>query len=843
MTFRPIKHNLPAEPNSFVGRERDIDELCAFLDTTRAVTLCGTGGIGKTRLALRVVASLSDEFPDGVWLVELADLLQPDLLAFRVAATIGITEEIGRPLLETLAEALRPRRLLLVLDNCEHMIEASALLCQRLLASSPGLRVVATSREPLRVPAETVWRVPPLSIPLSDTPAPGELDSYEAIRLFVERAAAVRPGFGLTPENTTAVVRLCRALDGVPLAIELAAARVRALSVEQIAARLGDRFPLLGTGDRTAPPRQRTLRAAIDWSHELLTEREQMLLRRVALFAGWSLEMAEQMCAGKDLTAADVLDLTTALVDKSLVVVEPELHAMTRYRLLDSIRQYATERQAAAGEAETMQDRGQEYALEIVERSSAVGMAAIPAPWRTTVDSIRRYDVDEENIQQVLTRCLKRGLAETGLRICAGLWPLWILRGSFAEGTDWIDRFLGLGSPGTGLSPRTRGSALVGRAQLAISSDPAQAESYARAGLELCRAADDATGEATALNTLAEAGLRAGRTGDTAALLDEALSISRKNADARNEGYALGTQAGLAALSGKLREAQVLGEAALDVMLRIDHLWGAARALLGLGMLARFHGDLAGARRHYLAALAILREVEARPEIARCLAGIGRVALDQGDIALAREHLAESLRLSQSTGARIGVARGLEAFASLAAQLGQSSRAVRLIAASAALREAAGFRPLSGARTEQYLTPARNRLTELAVAQAWTQGRAMTSDEAVAFALHGPQSRSGNGQSEVGQSGNGSAAIAARSAARGLAIPPSTLTRREREIAALVAEGRSNRAIAGDLFISQATAARHVANIHAKLGFTSRTQIAAWVVDTDPAGQDQDQDS
>src|SRR5216683_7136469 len=223
--------NLPAEPNRFIGRERDIDELRRCLAATRAVTLCGTGGIGKTRLALRVIASLADQFPDGVWLIELGDLRQPELVVSRVASTIGVDEEAGRPLLETLAEALRPRMLLLMLDNCEHLIDACARLCQRLLADCPWLRVVATSREPLRVPAETVWRVPPLSIPLSDTPAPGELDSYEAIRLFVERAAAVRPGFGLTPENTTAVVRLCRALDGVPLAIELAAARVRALSV------------------------------------------------------------------------------------------------------------------------------------------------------------------------------------------------------------------------------------------------------------------------------------------------------------------------------------------------------------------------------------------------------------------------------------------------------------------------------------------------------------------------------------------------------------------------------------------------------------------------------------
>src|SRR5216683_2464097 len=403
--------NLPAEPNRFIGRERDIDELRRCLAATRAVTLCGTGGIGKTRLALRVIASLADQFPDGVWLIELGDLRQPELVVSRVASTIGVDEEAGRPLLETLAEALRPRMLLLMLDNCEHLIDACARLCQRLLADCPWLRVVATSREPLRVPAETVWRVPPLSIPLTgppggDTPpVPGELVSYEAIRLFLDRAAAARPGFGLTAENAAAVVRLCRALDGVPLAIELAAARIRVMSVEEIAARLGDRFRLLGTGDRTAPPRQQTMRAAIDWSHSLLTAQEQVLLRRLSVFAGWSLEMAEQVCAGADLQVdagadlqvGEVLDLTTALVDKSIVAVEHEALGQARYRMLDSIRQYAAQRLAAAAETGLIEQRLRDYVLQAVEHFEAIGMVRIPAPWSESVDVFRRYDVDQDN--------------------------------------------------------------------------------------------------------------------------------------------------------------------------------------------------------------------------------------------------------------------------------------------------------------------------------------------------------------------------------------------------------------------------------------------------------------
>src|SRR5499427_4326209 len=295
------------EPNSFVGRERELGELRQFARSIRAVTLCGSGGIGKTRLALRVLAGLTGEFPDGVWFIELGDLRQPDLVVSRVAAAVGVGEEPGRPLLDTLADALRPRRLLLALDNCEHLIDACARVGQRLLASSPGLRLITTSREPLHVAAETVWQVLPLSVaPDGAVADPEDAYRYEAIRLFAARAAAALPGFTIGPANAAAVAALCRALDGLPLAIELAAAWVRALSVEQIAARLADRFGLLTTGSRTAPPRQRTLRAAMDWSYDLLTASEQVLLRRLSVFVGWSLDMAEQVCSDHDLPPGDV---------------------------------------------------------------------------------------------------------------------------------------------------------------------------------------------------------------------------------------------------------------------------------------------------------------------------------------------------------------------------------------------------------------------------------------------------------------------------------------------------------------------------------------------------------
>ena len=796
------------EPNSFVGRERELDELRQFARSIRAVTLCGSGGIGKTRLALRVLAGLTAEFPDGVWFIELGDLRQPELVVSRVASVIGVEEEPGRPLLDTLADALRPRRLLLALDNCEHLIDSCARLCHRLLASSPGLRVLATSREPLRVAAETVWQVPPLSLPEPGAAgSPEELGRYEAIRLFRDRAAAAVPGFALTPANLPTVAALCRSLDGVPLAIELAAAWVRVLSVEQIVARLDDRFRLLTSGDRTAPPRQRTLRAAIDWSYDLLAEREQVLLRRLSVFAGWSLEMAEQLCSGDDLPAAEVLGLLASLADKSLVVADTEAHTQTRYRMLDTIRDYAASRLAEAGETALMRQRLHDYSLREVEHMHRVGMALIPAPWSATVETFQRFDVESGNLRQVLSHCLAKPDAETGLRICAAARPIWIVRGSFAEGTEWLDAFLGLDAPE--VPAAVRGPALVGRAQLALASDPASAEARAAEGLEVCRAAGEEFWVSTALNLLAEASLHASQAGEAAARAGQALATAIQAADRWNEGYALGTMAAAAGQLGDLGEAQRLAEAALAVMRDIDQQWGVARTLLGLADLARLTGDPGGAQRRYAEALAILREVNARPEIARCLAGLGRIAMDQGEIRLARQYLTESTGMSRSMGNRIGMIRGLEAFAALAAKEHRPDRAVQLAAAAAALREAAHLPPRSAARTERMLATAASLGPE-AVARLWAEGSALETSSAVELALAMPPAATGD-----------------RDAAAG-ATSPGGLTPRERQIVALIVRGLSNKAIAQELVISPATAARHVANILLKLGFNSRTQVAAW---------------
>jgi len=819
--------NLPAEPNSFVGRERDLTELARLLSDVRALTLCGPGGIGKTRLALRLACEVVPGYPDGAWLVELADTEDASLVARRVADALGVMAEPDRPLAETLTVALRPRRMLLILDTCEHVVDASAALVAQLLAGCPALRVIATSREPLRVRGETVWRVPPLELPaVAVELTAGELAKQEAIRLFAERAAAVRPGFAVDAGNSGAVLRLCRTLDGVPLAIELAAARVGALSVEQIAARLGDRFQLLASGDRTAPARQQTLRAAVDWSYELLTEPEQVLLRRLAVFSGWNLDMAERVCADNAIPADQVLDLLAALIDKSLVTLDGELEGDARYRLLDTIREYATSRLDTSGEGPEIRLRHRDYMLKLVDDIVAVAFVRGDPPWLVRVALYRRVLAERANFRTALGTCLSRGDTELGLRMCSGMRSPWVAYGDTTEGVAWFDRFFA--AEGDVLAP-VRARALMARAELAAEQqDLRAAGEYAQAGLDLCRASGSG-GAAVALRVLAVVSLRAGRHEEALASTEAAAQAARGDGDVWEEGLALAVKATIMAHQNRPDEAQRAFTDALEV-LRDNNGWGVAQALYGFGSLAQARGDHAAALGHFRDALALYREIDARPQMARCLVGIGWVALSQGDLPLARSSLTESLQLSLATGQRLAVARGLEAFAVLAMASGAPDRAAKLQGAALALREAAGRPPsaLARSRLGGLLEPAGRQLGEAATAALIDEGSAMSAHEAVRFAA-------GPGAAEL--AGQAAQLAIPAQAPRVSSDAAATLTARELEIAALIARGLSNRGIADELVISPATAARHVANIFSKLGFSSRAQLAAWAAQRQGEGR------
>ncbi|TDC90304.1 tetratricopeptide repeat protein [Nonomuraea deserti] len=773
--------NLPAESNTFVGRESDVDELVQLMRVSRVVTLCGAGGIGKTRLALRLAARVTPVHAGGVWLVELADLGEGEVRA-HVAASLGVAGDPGA--------LIGGRRVLLLLDNCEPVIGECAELCRDLLGSCPGLTILATSREPLRVPGETVWRVPPLSI---------DGEGGEAVRLFAARAAAARPGFELTADTLPQVATLCRALDGLPLAIELAAAMVRVLSVRQLVERLDDRFRLLAGGPRTAPARHRTLRAAVDWSYRLLSPQERVLLRRTTVFrAGWTLDLAERVCAGPGLPEEEVLPRLCDLVDKSLVALDGEIAGQARYRLLETVREYALEQLAESGEEPELRHR---------HLTALAGMAAgfrrVVAPerrmsWPVVERYINLFDGLKAEVAAACDWSISTEAPETALTMLTDVRFLLTGCGRKLDVAERLDRLLALDAPR--VPPALRGQATILRGELALAAgDREPARRWVRAGLAACATAHDTYGVATGLIVLAWL------TGDQD-MPARALEAAKQSGDRVLESLAHSVRAAAALRQGRLREARRAYGEVLAINEELDNHVGRSSGHIGLAQVARDAGDLAAAKRHYESALSLIGDVDARQQKVSGLAGLGGVALDQGDLATARAMLTEALVLSRDAGLCCGIARRLEGWARLATAEGDHRLGVLMIAASVALR---GRQP--DARTENVLRPARALLGDEMVAVLWAEGAKMTADQAVSCALDGTRP-------------DPSAAVFVP------VVQESRLTTREREIAELVARGLSNRAIADELVISPATAARHVANILSKLGFSTRTQIAAWMI-------------
>ena len=507
------KHNLPAARTSFIGREREMVEVKRTLAMTRLLTLTGAGGSGKTRLALQVARSLISTYPDGVWLVELAPLSEGDLVAQEVARALEVPERPGRPLVDILVDALGNKELLLVVDNCEHLVEATAQLVDALLDSCPRLRVLATSREPLGVGGEILWQVPPLSVPAKTGGRPDEestvesLMRYEAVRLFVDRARLRLPTFQLTQENAWAVARVCRRLDGIPLAIELATARMGVLAVEQVAQRLELSLDVLKGLSRTATPRHQTLRATLDWSYNLLSEVEQAMLRRLSVFAGgWTLAAAEAVCSGSVIEQEDVLDLLGGLVDKSLVVAGASTGCAVRYRMLEPIRQYAREKLEESGEAQYVQGRHTDFFFALAEEAEPELVGSQQNVW------LERLEGEHDNLREALSWSLERGRADLALRLGAALWRFWHVRGYLSEGIRWMERVLAGSEPAA--SP-VRVNALEGMGWLTqFQGDYERAKATYEEMLKLSRGLGDKGNVATALNSL---GTYLGLSGDARA--------------------------------------------------------------------------------------------------------------------------------------------------------------------------------------------------------------------------------------------------------------------------------------------------------------------------------------
>jgi non-specific serine/threonine protein kinase len=772
--------SLPAEVTTYIGRQAEIFEVRRLLGTASLVTLIGPGGVGKTRLALRVVADVGASLAADVVFVGLAELREPELLVNTVAGRLGLGNRSARPPMELLVDQIRERRLLLVLDNCEHLVEACAQFVNTLLASCPDLVVLATSRQSLGVHGEHVVPVPPL-----DVPEPGEsmtgLDQYDAVRLFVDRATAVVPSFAVTEDNIEDVTRLCRALDGLPLAIELAAVRLRSLSVRQLADRLNKRFTLLTGGRRLGPGHHTTLQALIDWSHELCAESERLLWARASVFSGsFELDAVEEVCSGEGLDRQSVLDVLDSLIDKSVLLRE-EGDGVARYRMLETVRQYGEDRLIEAGDRARMRCRHRAWYLELTRRFAAEWFGPDQRWW------IDLFSGEHANLRAALEYCLTDpDEAVVGLRMWHNVKEYWITRRLSAEGRIWISKLLDV-APTDALD---RVNAYWMYAFLAlVQGDVSAFETALGEADRLAEEADDEMARAFVNHVRAYAALIDGAG-------DQSAKLFRAAADT----------------FGAHRD-------------RAAELW----STYNYGLALALAGDLDGCR-------AVLRDcVEAcvaRGEVFwRAWALWSRSAAEYlfGEMSEAEAAGLEVLRLQEIVDDQLIIAFSLTVLAGCATHTDRPHRAARLLGAATTLWRSLGASPDSYAA---FVGPMRRDVrlvtATLGVAEAarqFTEGTAMPVGQAVSYALGEQPAASGEAAGEA--IGGGTPVAVGPRARRGKA---DLLTRRESEVAALVAKGMTNREIADQLVIARRTAETHVDHIMTKLGFTSRAQIAAWVV-------------
>ncbi|AII07975.1 protein kinase domain-containing protein [Rhodococcus opacus] len=759
---------LPLELTSFVGRRHELTEAKNLLAGSRLATLTGIGGVGKTRLAMRVASAVRREYADGVRLVELGELHDESSLVDTVAAAVGLRDDSGRPLREVLVEHLAVQELLLVLDNCEHLVDAVAELAGVLLHTCPGLRILATSREPLGIGGEALLRVPPLAVPDPDRrPSLRGLTKYDAVSLFAERAAAAVPGFVLTEENAAAVAGICRRLDGLPLPIELAAARLRAMSPEQILQRLTDRYALLTRGSRGATTRQQTLRLSVDWSFELCSAGEQLVWGRVSVFAGsFELDAAEQVC-GDGLAPDELLDTLTSLVEKSILIRE-ESGAVVRFRMLETLREYGCEK---------LQQAGEFLSVRRLHRDWYEGLAlAAEAEWISAhqLDWITRLKREQPNLREALEFSLADDPA-AGLRTATALFLFWGSQGSYNEGRRWLGQLL------------------------ARQSGPPTVEW---------------------IKALQRAGMMADVQGDLeagAALVAEGRALVAHTSDPMMRALIAYSAGMLALYSGELASATSHLETALAVFgERGDRLLEVA-ALYPLGLAYGLRGSTDPAIEHLERVLAITEQHGEKMYRSHSSWALGIAAWRQGDTDRAVRVLEQSLELTlQVHGPRVAAA-GLEALAWIACGRRDEPRAAVLLGAAAGLARSVGSDVVIYSDLLVYHDEcekkSRSRLGEKAFGAAHRKGEQLGFDAAIAYALH---------EHPPGTSAPGTDAS-------------TRLTKRERQVADLVAEGLTNQAIADRLVISPRTAQGHVEHILAKLGFTSRAQIAAWVVENTDA--------
>jgi non-specific serine/threonine protein kinase len=773
-----VTGNLPAELTSFVGRRDEVAEVKRLLAGFRLVTLTGVGGVGKTRLALRAAAGLARAFPGGVWLVRLDQLREEALVAQAIAGVLGLQDRAGYSPAASLADYLAGRQLLLVLDNCEHLVDAAAKLADLLLRAAAGLRVLATSREALTINGETVLAVPPLPVPETGRRlTAAELGVFPAVRLFAERAAQVVPGFAVTEANVAAVAGICRRLEGLPLAIELAAAQIRVLSAEQIEARLGDRLGLMTRGGRTRPARQQTLRASIEWSYELCSQAERLLWARCSVFAGgFELDAAEGICADHRLAVEEVLELVAALAGKSILTAEHS-EGVARYRLPETLREFGQERLQESGEYTALRRRHRDWHEQLARRADTDWLSPQIA------DLTARLSREHANVQAAQDFCqAEPGEAEAGLRIAMHVWLFYYwIAGHFSE-----CRY--------------------------------------RLGQVLARAREPTVWRAQGLLL---AGFLAAASGDHGAvqpLLDQGTGLAGQLDDPATRAFAAWASGHVCLFAGDLPQAAAHFEDGLAVLPAVVRGRQRALLLIGLANAAGLAGDeeRAVACHRELAAL-----TEAGSDYIRCaysaysLWALGAAAWRRGDLDRATGLQQQSLRLRRND--RMGSTWCVEALAWIAASGRRYERAAVLLGAAAGLWRSMGTtldgnQPMAGHQRDCE-RQARQALGEAAFQAAYHRGLELPAADVLACALQQPPERPPKKPS-------------APAVSEGVPLTP-----RELQVARLVAGGRSNKQVAADLVISQRTAEGHVEHILAKLGFTSRAQVAAWVAASRPDGE------
>jgi len=697
-TLDEVPNNLPLELTSFIGREAEVREVAGLLSDARLLTLTGVGGVGKSRIALHVAAAAVDQYRDGVWLVELGALSDPELIPKQVAVAMGVQEQADRPIAATLLEVASHQEVLLVFDNCEHLIEGVAVLADELLRSCPGVRLLATSREPLGVSGETVWTLPPMPVPSVDLePDPDRLGGIESMSLFIDRARLADQEFSLSADNADACAEICRRLDGVPLAIELAAARVSALSPPQIAERLDDRFALLTKGTRTALPRQQTLRAAIDWSYELLTPEEQRLFRCLSVFrGGFTLDAVQALWSDGDKSDQDALELLTHLVDKSLVLITSRAETR-RFGLLGTIRQYAWERLESAGEKDAALAKHRQWFTSWAKEQGRL---------LTTPDQLAALDAleaDHDNLRAILERSMASGDVEPALRIAADISFFWWLHSHFGEAGTWFKRLLAVGERAP---PYVRAKLLLGAGLFSVSvSDHQQAEEWLTEARRIAQEINAPRFEGWALFHLM--GNESSRLNFDAARVygEQGLRIFQHAGDPRGIGMVTGLQT-FVDYADLRANSEMTPEVAEDFLSKLKPM------------------------------LAGVRQLGERNPLGYFFELLGLMALDAGRIDEAGAHLSEAVSAFDTLGSQTGLAGTLDHVALLATRANQPAAAIRLLAATTTLRQCLGVsaRLMEQLISDEALDAARKNVATDRFEGAWAEGTRMTRDQAVQHA-------------------------------------------------------------------------------------------------------------